>query len=210
MPTPQTSLRIWPAVVIAGLLVLARYIIPAVVPDIDVFGVDAALFVVLGGMAGALATLVWWLFFSRARWSERVIAIGVMAVVILAIRPFTHISIQHGMMGMMYLVYAVPATLSLAFLTWAILGGRMSGWTRHAAMVVAIVIGCGVWMLARSNGIYGGIAELEWRWTPTAEDLLLARESDAPRSSRRRPHLRFRTRPPHLVHPAHPRHPPLA
>ncbi len=47
-------------------------------------------------------------------------------------------------------------------------------------MVVAIVIGCSVWTLARTNGILGGAADLEWRWTPTAEELLLAQASNEP------------------------------
>ncbi|HUE86512.1 MAG TPA: PQQ-binding-like beta-propeller repeat protein [Vicinamibacterales bacterium] len=178
--TRPISLRLWPGVAAAVLLVLIRFILPVVAPETQFFGVDAQLIAVLGSLAMALAILVWWLFFSRARWSERVLAIGVMIVAILAIRPLTHISIQNGMMGMMFFIYAVPATLSLAFVLWAVATRRLPDGPRRMAMAVAILIGCGVWTLARSNGILGGVAELEWRWTPTAEERLLAQVRNEP------------------------------
>ena len=39
---------------------------------------------VLAGVVGALAVLLWWLFFSRARWAERLGAIAVMVVAVAA------------------------------------------------------------------------------------------------------------------------------
>jgi hypothetical protein len=172
----ETPLRLWPGVTAAALLVLVRYVLPAVAPDSEFFGLEAALVAVLGAVVCALLILLWWLFFSRAPWSERLMAIGVMAAAIVAVRPLTHISVQSGMMGMMYFIFAIPATLSLAFVTWAVISRRLAEGPRRAAMVVAILIGCGVWTLARNNGILGGVADLEWRWTPTAEDRLLAQE----------------------------------
>ena len=83
-------------------------------------------------------------------------------------------------MGMMYFLFALPATLSLAFVAWAVVSRRLPEGSRRAAMVVAIVIGCGVWTLARNKGIHGGVAELDWRWAPTAEEVLMAQERDAP------------------------------
>ena len=47
----------------------------------------------LGGLAGGLLILLWWLFFSRAPWSERIGAIGLMAVATLVTSRFLHISI---------------------------------------------------------------------------------------------------------------------
>jgi outer membrane protein assembly factor BamB len=104
----------------------------------------------------------------------------VIVVAVVAIRPLTHISIQNGMMGNMFFVYAVPVTVSLALVIWAAASQRLPLGTRRATMVAAIVIGCGVWTLARTDGILGGVSELEWRWTPTAEELLLARENSNP------------------------------
>ncbi len=178
--TSRTPLRLWPAVVAALLLLLVRFVLPVVAPQAEFFGMDAQLVAILGGLVGAIAILVWWLFFSRARWSERLIAIGLMIVAIVVTRPFTHISIQNGLMGNMFAIYAVPPTLGLAFVGWAVASRRLSEGLRRAAMVVAILIGCGVWTLARTNGVHGGVADLEWRWTPTAEERLLAQATDEP------------------------------
>ena len=70
-------------------------------------------FGVLGGLVGGLAVVVWWLFFSRAPWSERLGAIVLMIVALVATRPLVHESIANGMMGMMFPIFAIPV-LSLA------------------------------------------------------------------------------------------------
>jgi outer membrane protein assembly factor BamB len=174
--TLRKPLRLWPGVAAAVTLVLIRFVLPVVAPKAELFGVDAPLLAIIGGLALAAVILLWWLFFSRAPWSERLLAIGVIVVAVIAIYPLTHISIQNGMMGRMFFVYAVPPTLGLALVIAAAVSQRLSPGARRAAMVVAIVLGCGVWTLARTNGIHGGVADMEWRWTPTAEELLLARE----------------------------------
>jgi hypothetical protein len=173
-PTPRKPLRLWPGVVIVVLQWLLRFGLPAVAPDAQFFGIDAAIIGILAGPVGLLAIIVWWLFFSRARWSERVGAIGVMIVAIAATWPLMHPSIQNGMMGNMFFVYAVPVSLTVAFVGWAIASRRLSGGPRRAAMVVAILLGCAVWTLVRTNGVLGAGSDLAWRWTPTAEERLLA------------------------------------
>ena len=66
--TNARPLRLWPGVLAAVLLCLTRFVIPIVEPD-------AIFFAGIGGMVCALAIVAWWLFFSRAPWSERVGAI---------------------------------------------------------------------------------------------------------------------------------------
>ena len=171
----ERPLRLWPGVVAVGLQWLLRFGTPIVAPE-------AQLFALIAGLLGAAAIVVWWLFFSRARWSERLGAIVVMIVAIVAIRPLTHESIQDGMMGMMFAIYAIPPTLSLAFVSWAVVSPRLAKGPRRSAMVAAILIGCGVWTLVRTDGIHGGGSDLAWRWTPTAEDRLLAHAGDDPPS----------------------------
>ena len=73
----------------AVLLCLARFVIPAVKPDAVFFGG-------IGGIVCALAILVWWLFFSRAPWSERVGAIVLMVVAVFATSRVVHESIRTG------------------------------------------------------------------------------------------------------------------
>ena len=47
-------------------------------------------------------------------------------------------------------------------------------------MVVAVLLACGVWTLIRTGGFTGSFDnDLAWRWTPTAEQRLLA-QADEP------------------------------
>jgi hypothetical protein len=167
---PGTPLRLWPGVAAAVLLCLVRYVLPVVVPD-------AGIVAVLGGLAGALAVVVWWLFFSRAPWSERVGVMVGAAVVLYATSLVVHVSIRTGMMGLMPWIYGIPV-LALALVAGAAAGrGRSTGF-RRAAIAAAILLVCGAFTLLRTGGLKGAGAELAWRWTPTPEDRLLARSDD--------------------------------
>ncbi len=155
--------------------------IPAVAPKADLFGLGTALVAVAGGLLFAIAIVVWWMFFSRAPWSERLMALAAIIVATVAIGPFTHISLQNGLMGRMLYVYAVPPTLSLALVIWAVASRSLSTGRRRFALIAAILIGSGVWTLARTDGLFWGLPQLAWRWTPTAEDRLLTQtRTDAP------------------------------
>ena len=48
------------------------------------FGMPATVVGVIGGVFCGLAIVVWWLFFSRAPWSERVGALVLMVVALFA------------------------------------------------------------------------------------------------------------------------------
>jgi len=68
--------------------------------------------------------------------------------------------------------------MSIALVAWAALSRRSSAAFRRASMIVAIVLGCAVWALLRTEGITGeGNSQFQWRWTPTPEERLLALES---------------------------------
>ena len=139
--TPRKPLRLWPGVAAAVLLLFVRFVLPVVAPKAEFFGMGASLIAVLGGLALALVIVLWWMLFSRAPWSERLIAIVVMLVAVVATRPFIHISIQNGMMGRMFYIYAVPPTITLALVAWAVASRRLYGRQRFVAMVVAILAG---------------------------------------------------------------------
>jgi outer membrane protein assembly factor BamB len=168
---PPRPLRLWPGVAIAALLVLLRIVVPMFIPDAGFIGMIAAL-------AGTLAIVVWWLFFSRAPWSERISAIVVMIAAVFATWPFLHRSITGGMMGFMFPIYAVPVLLGPVFVVWAVATRRSSTWVRRLSMVVAIFLACGFWTLIRTDGLNSVGAQLAWRWTKTSEERLLAQGSD--------------------------------
>ena len=169
----QKPLRLWPGVVAVGLQWLVRFVVPVVAPDYIAFAV-------MGGVAGGLFVLIWWLFFSRAPWLERVGALVLMAGALLATLRIVHPSIANGMMGMMLPIFAIPV-LSLALVAWAMAARHLSSVPRRALLVVAIVLACGVFTLVRTGGITGDArSDLHWRWTPTPEERLLAQGADEP------------------------------
>lgn len=164
---PPRALRLWPAVLIVALQWLARFVLPAVVPEALQYGV-------LAGLVGSLALLVWWLGFSRARWIERLGAVVLMAVALAGTWRIVHPSIAGGMMGFMFPVYALPG-LCLAFVVWAVANRNLSGAPRVASLVAAVVVACGVWTLVRTGGFSSDLNhDWAWRWSPTPEDRLLA------------------------------------
>jgi len=106
----RRPLRLWPGLV-AGLVLCARFLIPFVLPG-------AASVAVIGGLVGALAVLLWWLFFSRAPWSERLGAIALMVAALLVTSRAVDVSIATGMMGLMVPVVGAPF-LCLTLVGWA-------------------------------------------------------------------------------------------
>jgi outer membrane protein assembly factor BamB len=122
------------------------------------------------------------LFFSRAFWSERIGAIVLMIIATVATWFIVHPSIAGGMMGRMLPVIVVPITLGPAFVAWAVATRGLTDKVRRATMVATILLACGVWALARTDGVKGEVAtQLHWRWTPTAEERLLAQVNDEPK-----------------------------
>ena len=123
-PTPRKPLRLWPGVVLVALQLLSWLVVPVVVPEAAIIGF-------FGGLACGLVVLVWWLFFSRARWFERVGAVVLMVVAVIATRRIVHPSIAGGAMGFLFYVYAIPA-LSLALVAAMLVGRRLSDGPRRA------------------------------------------------------------------------------
>ncbi len=171
--TPRKPLRLWPGVVIVALQWLARFFVPALVPDATLLGVA-------GVFLGGLGIIVWWGFFSRAPWFERVGAILVMIVALVATSRIVDESISTAGMGVSFYILAVPV-LSLAFVAWAVATRHLTGGVRRATMVATILIACLGWTFVRTDGITGdGAQQFAWRWAETAEDRLLSQAGDEP------------------------------
>ncbi len=180
-PTSRKPLRLWPGVVAAVLLLLLRFVLPLVVPQAVIFGLEAPFFGFIGSTVLALAIVVWWVFFSRAPWSERLGTVILMIVALFATSRLVHESIAGAGMGMLLYILAIPL-MSLALVVWAVASRRLSSGARRATMVASILLACGIFTLVRTGGITSGIigSEFHWRWTPTPEERLLAQQRDEP------------------------------
>jgi len=166
--TDTRPLRLWPGVVIVVLQWLVRFVLPVVVPD-------ALVYALLGGIfGGALAIVLWWLFFSRAAWSERVGAIVLMVAGMFAAKSILDPSLATGAQGMLLYILAIPG-LCLAFVVWAVATRNLSDGIRRATMVATILLACGGWALVRTGGFTANLRhDLHWRWTPTPEERFVA------------------------------------
>jgi len=159
---------VWPGIVAVVLQWLSRFGIKAVIPGISGFGKA-----MMTSFAFTLILIIWWTFFSRARWRERLEALGVIALALAGTWMLRHESMWIAWL----MAYLVPI-LSLAFVTWAVVTRRMSERVRHATMVATIVIACGAWLLVRQDGINGDHqATFGWRWAASPEERLLAQTS---------------------------------
>ncbi len=165
--------RLWPGVVAAVLLVLVRFVAPAFVPG---FGGTA----IIGAVACGLAIALWWLFFSRVPWSERLGAVALAAIALFATSRVVHESISNGMMGWMLPIFATPM-LGLALVVGTVFGHRLSRSGRHASVALSILIACAAFTIIRTGGVTGDAdVDLHWRWTPTPEERLLAQAALEP------------------------------
>ena len=167
-PPPRKPLRLWPGVVAAVLLVVIRFVVPLVVSE-------AIPFAMIGAVVAALAIFAWWVFFSRAPWSERLGGLGLMIAALFATSRVVHASIAGGAMGALLYVWAIPFS-SVALHPGPPPQPRTLQHSARASMVATILLACGVWTLIRTDGVTSNLigSEFRWRWTPTAEQRLLA------------------------------------
>lgn len=170
MTATRPPLRLWPGVVLAGLLLFGWTLLPVVTPDASN---------VLVGVAGGAAIALWWLLFSRAPWLERLAVVAAGIAVFPLIVPLLDPSIVNGGNGALSKLLWAPA-LALAVVVWAVVGQRLARGPRWIAFASCLVVAAGTLIALRTDGVRAGSFEMEWRWTPTAEERLLARGDDLP------------------------------
>ena len=176
-----SSLRLWPGIALAVFSLLARFALPVAMPDTPIFGLDAGLAGLLGSVLGTLGIILWWLFFSRAPWAERLAALVVTALGISVTTAIAHPSIIGAGQG--FLIYLMVIQLvSLALVLWAVGSREWPAGVRRVSMAATILLACGLSAIIRTDGISSSLlgADYHWRWTPTAEELLLARGVEEP------------------------------
>ncbi len=175
-PVLREPLRLWPGVVIVVVQWLVRIVVPRVTHEPTALALG-----LLGGVfGGALAVLVWWVFFSRAPRLDRWGALALIVVAMAVTPRFLHESVRTGNAGLQFYFQATPV-VSLALVAWAVASRRLADRPRRATMVATILLACGIFTLLRSDGITGeGNPQFAWRWSPTDEERLLDQASDEP------------------------------
>ena len=164
-------LRVWPGAVFGALAGLLFFVLPAVSSSAGMIGA-------IGGLASALAVFVWWLFFSRAAWSERLGIVALMVVAVAVTYRLVDPSIAGGAMGYMLTLFSLPA-LAAGLGVAVFLSRHATASTRRASIVIGVAMACGYFTTLRTDGMWNGSPQLHWRWTPTAEELLLAKSENA-------------------------------
>jgi outer membrane protein assembly factor BamB len=160
-------------VAVVALQLLGLFVLPLVAPDKSIFGILVA-------AVGALLIVVWWVFFSRAPWIERLGAIALIAVALAATRLIVHKSVAGAGMGFMFPVFGLTSA-SIALVVGVLLGRRLSARARRAVLAASILIGCAGWLFVRTGGITGeGDSDWAWRWSQTPEERLLAQAGEEP------------------------------
>jgi len=160
---PRKPLRLWPGVAIVAFQLLAFYVPGFFAPATPVW-----FFGMMGSFTlGPLLLIVWWLFFSRARWSDRL-----------------------GGLALLLLVHTVAVVLADTSAKWVALAPGIP-WLcavfvaslflgRRVVTVVAVLVASLGWTLVRTDGVTGAMdAEYAWRWSATAEQRFLETDASA-------------------------------
>ena len=177
---PRKPPRLWPGILFAVLLVVFRFVIHALAPNAELFGMPAIFVGLLAAMICVLAIVVWWLFFSRLPWVERLAAIPLIILALFGTYRIVHESIRGGSMGFLFPVLAVPF-LAIALVVWAVFSRRLTHWPRRASLVATILLVCVGFTLIRTGGLSTTFDnDFHWRWSKTHEEKLLQSGDEAP------------------------------
>jgi len=165
--TPGLPLRLWPGVAIVALQLFSLY-----VPGYFAPASPAMFFGMMGSFTvGTLLLLIWWLFFSRARWSDRLGGLALLVLVHAAAFLLADTSAK-----MVTVVPGIP-WLCAVFVASLFFG-------RRSVTVAAVLVASFGWTLVRTDGVTGTMsADFGWRWGATAEERFLASSASARPSS---------------------------
>jgi outer membrane protein assembly factor BamB len=166
-PTIATPrLRLWPGVLLAALM-WAAIDGPGLIPDLQ--GTRIALDVMLdGALFGVIAIGLWWLFLSRAHWTDRLLIL-----LFFVCSGGTALAIAHPSFKYMFyapMVRGMPLASS-SLILWLVVTRGLNWPIRRLGAVVAILLAWGYCCLLRFDGVTGDLqAQISWRWTQTQEE----------------------------------------
>ena len=164
------SLRLWPGILFAAVLILIRYFLPVLVPRATAIGI-------FGGMLLSFAIFIWWFFFSRTQKIEKW---GAFLLIVMSVTITWFLidkSIATANMGMMFPIFSIPV-LGIAFVVWAFLTRSMPTGIRRISMAFTIIIAVGSWIFLRTDGMTGDAHhKINFRWAKTSEENVLRQTS---------------------------------
>jgi outer membrane protein assembly factor BamB len=121
-----------------------------------------------GPLLGMLGLLLWWLFFSRQRWTDRLLVLGVFALAGVSAMILAHPTF--GMFGLSIALRYIAA----AWVVWLAVTPFLGWPVRRAGLLALLVLGWGACDLVRREGVKGDMeTTFFYRWSPTDEDKFL-------------------------------------
>ena len=172
---PERRLRLWPGVALIAVLWVLR--VAATTGDFAAWKFLIGMF--LGPLTILVGLLLWWLFASRLRWSDRWLILGTFAAVIAGTLCFLFFA-DKNFAGFPLLIYGLP-TLVTAWVGWLVVSFFLSWPVRRAGLVLVLVAVGAVCCSLRFDGVNGTFSpEFSWRWIRTPEQKFLA-ESESMR-----------------------------
>lgn len=168
-PTSTTPrLRLWPGIV----LVVLMWLVIRGTGWVASNPMAQFMAMVFGPYIAAVAIAIWWLFFSRANWTDRLLALGLCIGAGIAVFFLCHPSYHMGLV-----LYGLPVVLT-AWVAWLVVAVFLGRGLRLAGLLLVIALSWGYQTLIRFDGVDGAFnPDLAWRWSPTAEDRFLAEKT---------------------------------
>src|SRR5262249_19825671 len=159
--------RLWP-----GVLIVVLYWGVLKLPGLLLSGTPAQVPIMfMGSMAAPAIFLLWWLFFSRVRWADRLGCLLAFALIGGGIWLFYDPTMQGGgvpMGAIISLCFNVFPVVMTAWVLWFVIARALSRQVRFVGLAAVFVLGFGFFTVLRFDGLWGEFApQFSYRWTAT-------------------------------------------
>jgi len=173
-----SRLRIWPAILLLLIMVGGKVALPLVMAGDSSPSFVLVQLLIFAPMLGAAGIVLWWLFASRARWRDRLMGLGGIALLFAAAY---YLLADRSMRGMPFFGFIFPNTF-LAFGVAVVVFSRLGSRNCTLAALMIAAITCGYYELVRYEGMTGDLqSTIRWRWETTPEQTFLAEHNAQPK-----------------------------
>ncbi len=163
-PIARPRPRLWPGVVVVGLMLLAVWL-----PGwLDAPGMVRYLFVFFAPMVATAGVALWWLLFSRVPWIDRGLGFAAFGAGAAAT------AFLWAPNSMLLIVFALPVVLTV-WVVWLFAAIFLSWPIVRAGLAVVLLLAWGAFCCLRFDGLDGSLqGTLSLRWSQKGEDKFLA------------------------------------